>query len=79
MATWKILVALGVTPVLYGFYAFLAEVVVFKAGAPLNVRIWTPVLVMFALPFIAYAALKFGEAGLDVLKYVSHDLDEVRN
>ncbi|TCD69724.1 hypothetical protein EIP91_006491 [Steccherinum ochraceum] len=68
LATWKILVALGVTPLIYGFYAFLATVIVFKAGAPLNVKIWTPFVVMVALPFIAYAALKFGEAGLDVLK-----------
>lgn len=68
LATWKILVALGVTPLLYGLYAFIATVIVFKAGAPLNVKLWTPFVVMLALPFIAYAALKFGEAGLDVLK-----------
>ena len=68
LATWKILVALGVTPLLYGFYAFLAEIVVLKADAPHNVKLWTPFVVMLALPFIAYAALKFGEAGLDVLK-----------
>ncbi|KAI8998717.1 glycerol-3-phosphate O-acyltransferase [Trametes punicea] len=68
LATWKILVALGVTPVLYTFYAILATVVAIKAGAPLRWRIWTPFIVLMVLPFIGYAALKFGEAGMDVLK-----------
>jgi len=31
-------------------------------------KIWTPFLVIFSLPFMNYAALKFGEAGMDVLK-----------
>ncbi|KZT68981.1 hypothetical protein DAEQUDRAFT_710861 [Daedalea quercina L-15889] len=68
MATWKILISLGLTPVLYGFYAFLATIVAIKAGAPFKWQIYTPVLVMVILPFVAYAALKFGEAGMDVLK-----------
>ncbi len=68
LATWKILISLGIAPVLYGFYAFLATVVVVKADAPLVWKIWTPIVVMCALPFIGYAALKFGEAGMDVLK-----------
>ena len=68
LATWKILVALGVTPVLYAFYAVLATVVAVKAGAPLKWRIWTPFLVLMVLPILAYSALKFGEAGMDVLK-----------
>ncbi|OBZ75539.1 hypothetical protein A0H81_04406 [Grifola frondosa] len=68
LATWKILISLGVTPVLYTLYAILATVVAVKAGVPLKWRIWTPFLVMLALPMIGYAALKFGEAGMDVLK-----------
>lgn len=40
-----------------------------RAGAPFKYRLWTPFLVVSALPFIGYAALKFGEAGMDVLKY----------
>ena len=70
MATWKILVSLGVAPVLYAFYAFLATVVAFKADAPTKWIILTPFVVIFSLPFIGYAALKFGEAGMDVLKCV---------
>ncbi|CAL1704818.1 unnamed protein product [Somion occarium] len=68
LATWKILISLGAAPVLYGFYAFLATVLAFKVGASLTWKILTPIAVMVALPFIGYAALKFGEAGMDVLK-----------
>lgn len=68
LATWKILISLGVVPVLYSFYSFLATIVAIKANAPLKWKVWTPFIVMAALPCIAYAALKFGEAGMDVLK-----------
>lgn len=70
LATWKVLIALGVTPLLYAFYAILATMVVIRANAPLKWRIWTPFLVAISLPFMNYAALKFGEAGMDVLKSV---------
>lgn len=53
---------------MYGFYAFAAALLAFKANAPMKWRILTPIVVMIALPFIGYAALKFGEAGMDVLK-----------
>ncbi|KAJ8594325.1 glycerol-3-phosphate O-acyltransferase [Rhizopogon salebrosus TDB-379] len=68
LATWKILISLGIAPVLYTFYAIVATVVAVKANASLATRIWTPFLVVLALPFMNYAALKFGEAGMDVLK-----------
>jgi hypothetical protein len=68
LATWKILISLGVAPVLYGFYAFAATVVAIKANASLKWRIATPFMVLISLPFMNYAALKFGEAGMDVLK-----------
>ncbi|KAH7889725.1 glycerol-3-phosphate O-acyltransferase [Phlebopus sp. FC_14] len=68
LATWKILISLGVAPVVYAFYALVATVVAIKANAPLQVQLWTPFLVICALPFMNYAALKFGEAGMDVLK-----------
>ena len=56
------------TPVLYTFYALLAAFVAVKAGVPHKWRIWTPFIVLTILPLIGYAALKFGEAGMDVLK-----------
>ena len=71
LATWKILVSLGVAPLLYTFYAFLATIVAFRADVPMEWKILTPLIVLISLPFIGYAALKFGEAGMDVLKYVT--------
>lgn len=68
LATWKILISLGVAPILYGFYAFLATFIAVKANAPFHWVVWMPVLVMVVLPLMSYAALKFGEAGMDVLK-----------
>lgn len=68
LATWKILIALGVTPVLYAFYAVLSGVLALRAGTALKYRILAPFLTTISLPFMNYAALKFGEAGMDVLK-----------
>ncbi|KAG2111508.1 uncharacterized protein F5147DRAFT_744689 [Suillus discolor] len=68
LATWKILISLGIAPVMYAFYAIVATIVAVRANASLATRIWTPFLVILALPFMNYAALKFGEAGMDVLK-----------
>ena len=70
LATWKVLISLVMTPALYLFYAIVATSVVVKADLPINWIIWTPFLVLLALPCIGYAALKFGEAGMDVLKLV---------
>ncbi len=70
IGTWKVLISLGLAPVLYGFYAFLATVIMIKADAPFVWKVWTPFAVIAALPLIGFAALKFGEAGMDVLKYV---------
>ena len=69
IGSWKVLISLGLAPVLYGLYAFVAELIVVWAGAPLIWKLWTPVCTIIALPVIAYAALKFGEAGMDVFKY----------
>lgn len=71
LASWKVLISLVMTPALYSFYAILATVVAVRANAPLKWILWTPFLVFLALPCIGYAALKFGEAGMDVLKLVA--------
>lgn len=68
IGSWKVLISVGLAPILYGFYAFLATLVMIKANAPLTWTLWTPFIVMAALPIIGFAALKFGEAGMDVLK-----------
>ncbi|KIK58616.1 hypothetical protein GYMLUDRAFT_170760 [Collybiopsis luxurians FD-317 M1] len=68
LATWKGLIALGVAPLLYMFYACLASVIALRIGAPLGWVMLVPVGVFIALPVMSFAALKFGEAGVDVLK-----------
>ncbi|KAF8902154.1 glycerol-3-phosphate O-acyltransferase [Mucidula mucida] len=68
LATWKVLISMGVAPVLYGLYAALATLLVVRARLPFKYRILTPFAVTAALPFMNFAALKFGEAGFDVLK-----------
>ena len=70
LASWKIIISLIIMPLLYGFYAFLAFMVTVRANMPLSWRLWAPFLTMIALPVMSYAALKFGEAGMDVLKCV---------
>lgn len=70
IATWKVLISLGVAPLLYSFYAFVATLWSIRANLPLKWRIATPFIVILSLPFMNFAALKFGEAGMDVLKYV---------
>jgi len=54
--------------VLYSFYAIVATIITIKANASWKWRLLTPPLTITALPAIGYAALKFGEAGSDVLK-----------
>jgi glycerol-3-phosphate O-acyltransferase / dihydroxyacetone phosphate acyltransferase len=63
-----VLVSLGVTPVLYGFYAVAAAINSRHLGAPLEWQFMAPIVTLVALPCIGFAALKFGEAGFDVLK-----------
>ena len=71
LATWKVLISLVMTPALYAFYAFVATVISFEADVSFNRILWTPIITLFALPSIGYAALKFGEAGVDVLKFAT--------
>ena len=68
LATWKILVSLAATPVLYLVYAILATYLSYRWGAPSAVTWWMPLYVFAGLPFGAMSALKFGEAAMDVLK-----------
>jgi len=68
LATWKVLICLGVAPVVYLLYAILATVIAIRANASMKWKVMTPLIVFMALPFMNIAALKFGEAGMDVLK-----------
>ncbi|KAK7052068.1 kinase domain-containing protein [Favolaschia claudopus] len=68
LATWKVIISVGVAPVLYLLYAIIGTLLAIRANAPMKWRLITPVMVLFGVPAMSYAALKFGEAGMDVLK-----------
>jgi glycerol-3-phosphate O-acyltransferase/dihydroxyacetone phosphate acyltransferase len=68
ISTWKVLLSLVFTPILYAFYAFVATFLSYKWGAPSAITWWMPVYVFVGLPFMAVSALKFGEAAMDVFK-----------
>ncbi|KAH9997308.1 glycerol-3-phosphate O-acyltransferase [Russula vinacea] len=52
IATWKVLISLGVAPVLYSIYAAIATILVIKAKGPWKWRLITPPLTIAALPAI---------------------------
>ncbi|WFD20940.1 hypothetical protein MCAP1_003195 [Malassezia caprae] len=68
LATWKVLVSLGVTPVLYSAYAGLATYWAYRARLPLVHKRLMPLYVMFGLPMLSYSAIKISEVGMDVYK-----------
>ncbi|KAK9493381.1 hypothetical protein V1508DRAFT_415975 [Lipomyces doorenjongii] len=70
VATWKILVALGLAPTLYWFYALLATWATWKYDLVPEVRpVWLVTLAaMIIFPAITYAALRIGEIGMDIFK-----------
>ncbi|RDW73544.1 hypothetical protein BP6252_07451 [Coleophoma cylindrospora] len=73
MATWKILISGGLAPLFYTFYAVVAVALNTHNHAygflPAGTQTWAIVLSTYAiLPSITYAALIFGEQGMDLLK-----------
>ena len=68
MATWKVLVSLGFTPILYLFYSGLATYLAHRYKLPDRHQVLMPLYAMTALPTIAYSTLKFSEVGIDIYK-----------
>jgi glycerol-3-phosphate O-acyltransferase / dihydroxyacetone phosphate acyltransferase len=73
MATWKLLVSLVLAPVLYIFYDIILGIVCYKNRvyglAPTWMPIWLVVVIGFIIfGSITYAALRFGEIGMDIAK-----------
>lgn len=68
LATWKVLVSLGVTPVLYSAYAALATYWAYRARLSLVHKRLMPLYVMLGLPMLSYSAIKISEVGMDVYK-----------
>ncbi|KAI0011533.1 Sucrase/ferredoxin-like-domain-containing protein [Xylariaceae sp. FL0662B] len=73
MATWKLLVAMAFAPVLYNLYSVLLSIKVYQDHLGGYVPEWVPFWMMFicgwiVFPAITFAALRFGEVGMDILK-----------
>lgn len=70
IATWKILVALGLAPALYWLYALLATYITWRYELVPSLRpVWLVTLFFLVLfPIITYAALRIGEVGMDIFK-----------
>ncbi|BEI83697.1 hypothetical protein CcaverHIS002_0403010 [Cutaneotrichosporon cavernicola] len=68
LATWKVLVSLAITPLLYLVYALAAQVIAYKYDLIPEYRRYLPLFMFAFLPSLGYSALKFGEAGMDVFK-----------
>lgn len=71
IATWKVLVAIGVAPLLYTFYAIIATVYCYRHGIiePKFSSALTMMIVSnLIFPFLSYASLIIGETGMDIFK-----------
>ncbi|THY41951.1 hypothetical protein D6C99_07635 [Aureobasidium pullulans] len=73
MATWKLLVSLVVAPLLYNFYNIILAIWTHYNHIGGRVPNWVPLWAVFAFgyilfPAITFAALRFGEVGMDIAK-----------
>ncbi|KAK4039245.1 hypothetical protein C8A01DRAFT_16761 [Parachaetomium inaequale] len=73
MATWKLLVSLALAPILYGTYTFITMYMVYMDRLGGRVPEWVSLWAVFwagwiVFPTITFAALRFGEVGMDILK-----------
>lgn len=73
MATWKILVSMAFAPTLYTFYTVLLAWWTYRNRISGYVPTWVPLwLIVVAgyivFPAITFAALRFGEIGMDIFK-----------
>ncbi|KAI5922810.1 Sucrase/ferredoxin-like-domain-containing protein [Camillea tinctor] len=73
MATWKLLVAMAFTPVLYNLYSITLAVKVYQDHLWGHVPEWVPFWLVYVVawiifPAITFAAFRFGEVGMDILK-----------
>ncbi|KAL8949709.1 MAG: hypothetical protein Q9222_004201, partial [Ikaeria aurantiellina] len=75
MATWKLLVALAFAPLLYFVYTVLLTYWTYRNRVQGYLPTWIPLylIVIFGFvffPTITFAALRFGETGMDILKSI---------
>lgn len=73
MATWKLLVALAFAPILYNFYTISLAYWTYRNRVQGYMPDWVPLWAVFLFgyilfPMITFAALRFGEVGMDIVK-----------
>lgn len=68
LATWKVLVSLGMAPVLYSLYTVIAMYFVYRYQMGRKYLFLTPLFMLIAVPSFGYSALRFGEVGMDIYK-----------
>ena len=73
MATWKLLVALAFAPLLYAWYTALLTWWTYRNRVQGYMPNWVPLWLvivssMVFFPSITFAALRFGETGMDIFK-----------
>lgn len=73
VATWKILVALALAPLLLVIYTIILTIWTYhnrvNGWMPDWISLWqVPIFGLFFFPAICFAALRFGEIGMDIVK-----------
>lgn len=69
LATWKLLVALVVTPILYGFYTFITLLLVYKYDLKrLQFGWWTPIIVYLMFYLVSNFTMHLADSGFDVYR-----------
>lgn len=73
IATWKMLVSLAVAPILYNLYTCLLAWMVGRNRIWGYVPDWVPIWLVYLFgwvffPAVTFAALRFGEVGMDIFK-----------
>ncbi|EGW31316.1 uncharacterized protein SPAPADRAFT_61887 [Spathaspora passalidarum NRRL Y-27907] len=71
IATWKILVSMGIAPIVYSFYASIGTYYCSKHGYFTSFKLfWVWVILYISGIFVTYSALLTGEQGLDLFKSI---------
>jgi len=73
MATWKMLVAIGLAPTVYTFYSIIVTIKAYQDRWWGMIPEWAPLWVVYCAAYatmiaITFAALRFGEVGMDIFK-----------
>ncbi|KAF9323090.1 hypothetical protein BG006_001767 [Podila minutissima] len=70
LATWKLLVALGLMPALYFSYSVLVFIFCGRFDLSFKSRLLIAWAAWACIPFVTYASIRFGEQGIDIFKSI---------